>query len=174
MKWIHSLLIAAALSVSAIATAGSERAGARLLDNAGEPVGKVTFRQAAAGVVVRIKAEGLEPGWHGVHFHAVGDCSDHDDFQRSTGHVEASDKPHGFLNPEGHHEGDLPNLHAHADGRAAAEFYTRAVSIRDGKAALLDDDGSAVVIHARADNHVDQPIGGAGERVACGVIEDRG
>lgn len=174
MKWMQLLLIAAALSLSAMAEAGSERAGARLLDNAGETVGKATFRQAAAGVVVRVKAEGLEPGWHGVHFHAVGDCSDHDAFQRSTGHVAAGEKPHGFLNPEGHHAGDLPNLHAHADGKAAAEFYTRAVSIRDGEAALLDADGSALVIHARADNHVDQPIGGAGKRVACGVIEERG
>lgn len=172
MKWMIAIVVAAAaLPAAEPAFAETGKAGARIIDNSGKKIGKARFRQAAAGVVIRLKVEGLEPGWHGVHFHAVGDCSDHDGFQRSTGHVEASDRPHGFLNPEGHHEGDLSNLYAHADGTARAEFYSREVSLRGGDAALLDANGSALVIHAEADNHVDQPIGGAGARVACGVIK---
>ena len=40
----------------------------------------------------------------------------------------------------------------------------------DGAAALMDEDGAALVIHAMGDDHVSQPIGGAGGRVGCGVI----
>ena len=36
---------------------------------------------------------------------------------------------------------------------------------------LLDADGSALVIHANPDDHSSQPIGGAGDRVACAVIK---
>ena len=35
---------------------------------------------------------------------------------------------------------------------------------------LKDADGSALVIHANPDDHMSQPIGGAGARIACGVI----
>ena len=36
--------------------------------------------------------------------------------------------------------------------------------------ALRDADGSALVIHASPDDHMSQPIGGAGGRIACAVI----
>jgi Cu-Zn family superoxide dismutase len=35
---------------------------------------------------------------------------------------------------------------------------------------LLDDDGSAIVIHAAADDYKSDPAGNAGDRIACGVI----
>ena len=38
---------------------------------------------------------------------------------------------------------------------------------------LMDDDGSAIVVHENPDDHVTQPIGGAGGRVACGVLSRR-
>ena len=36
--------------------------------------------------------------------------------------------------------------------------------------ALMDADGSALIVHANADDGLTQPIGGAGERVACALI----
>ncbi|HBJ40113.1 MAG TPA: hypothetical protein DDZ20_04910 [Hyphomonas sp.] len=35
----------------------------------------------------------------------------------------------------------------------------------------MDEDGSALIIHEAEDDHMTQPIGGAGARVACGVIQ---
>ena len=35
---------------------------------------------------------------------------------------------------------------------------------------LMDEDGSALIIHEAEDDHISQPIGGAGGRVACAVI----
>jgi superoxide dismutase, Cu-Zn family len=40
-----------------------------------------------------------------------------------------------------------------------------------GKMSLKDADGSSLVIHANADDGLTQPIGGAGDRVACAVIK---
>ncbi len=37
-----------------------------------------------------------------------------------------------------------------------------------------DADGIALVIHEDRDDHLTQPIGGAGARVACGVITEAG
>jgi Cu-Zn family superoxide dismutase len=37
--------------------------------------------------------------------------------------------------------------------------------------ALLDGDGAALVIHAQADDHVTDPSGNSGGRIACAVIQ---
>ena len=36
---------------------------------------------------------------------------------------------------------------------------------------LLDGDGLSFLVHANRDDHVSQPIGGAGDRIACGVFQ---
>ena len=148
-------------------------AQASMIGNEGKPVGMAQLRQTPHGVLMHVKAEGLTPGAHGVHFHSMGDCSDHEHFKAAAGHVASSETLlHGLGNPQGPHEGDLPNLYAGADGKAEAEFFTVMVALEEGTLpALLDKDGSALMIHAQPDDHTSQPIGGAGDRVACGVIE---
>jgi Cu-Zn family superoxide dismutase len=139
---------------------------------AGEDRGTVTLSQGPKGVLIRIVAKGLTPGWHAVHFHETGTCAA-PDFKTAGGHVHgAAAHPHGLLNPSGDEAGDLPNLFVANDGAGAAEFFSTTVGLSDaaGQQDLLDADGSAVVIHAAPDDFVTQPIGGAGARVACGVI----
>lgn len=134
--------------------------------------GSVTATAAPKGVLLHIEASGLTPGWHGMHFHEKGDCSDAA-FKMAGGHVHAmTPVVHGLLNPAANDLGDLPNVHAGPDGKVMADVYTTAVMLRPGTAmpALADADGSAVVIHAKPDDYTTQPIGGAGDRVACAVI----
>ncbi|MDH3467668.1 MAG: superoxide dismutase family protein, partial [Gammaproteobacteria bacterium] len=78
---------------------------------------------------------------------------------------------HGLMNPQGPEPGDLPNLFVGADGVGETELFTTLVSVSEGDHPLLDADGSTFIIHEAADDHLTQPIGGAGGRVACGVIE---
>ena len=138
----------------------------------GEAIGSALLYQGSNGVVMRLSVSGLAPGVHGMHFHAKGTCDDVEDgFKATGGHIMPLGKPHGYMHPEGPHAGNLPNLIVHADGTATVELYTSLVSVFDGAAALLDEDGSTLIIHENEDDHVTQPIGGAGGRIACGVIE---
>lgn len=144
---------------------------AQLRNNAGEVIGRAMTTQGPTGLVIRIEADGLTPGWHGVHIHAVGQCEPAA-FTSAGSHINHSDAPHGLLNAEGPDDGDLPNIWADDQGRIRAEVFTnRARIAQSGPGQFLwDDDGSALVIHANPDDHASQPIGGAGDRVACGTF----
>ena len=161
----------AAHDAHARATPG-ESATVMLKNAQGAEIGTALLTQGPTGLVIRIEAADLTPGWHGVHIHATGQCEA--PFTSAGAHINHGDpkKPHGLLNAEGPDDGDLPNIHAAADGKVMAEvFTTHARLTAQGPGQWLkDQDGSALVIHANADDHASQPIGGAGDRVACGVI----
>ncbi|NEU11218.1 superoxide dismutase family protein [Methylobacterium sp. BTF04] len=142
-----------------------------VLNGKGETIGKITLRDGASALVMRmaIQPGGLPPGWHGIHFHAVGDCSDTEKFEKSKAHVNHDQSKHGLLNPDGPDEGDLPNVYANADGSVNAEVSSE--TPLTGEGGLKDGDGSALIIHANEDDHTTQPIGGAGARIACAVIK---
>ena len=140
---------------------------ASLLDSSGKVTGTAIFNATPKGVLVNVDIAGVSPGWHGVHFHAVGDCSDHaDHFVKAGGHAARGDEQHGYFQAQGPHSGDLPNLWVHGDGTGKAEFYTAQITYEN----LRDADGSALMIHAATDDYSGQPAGNAGARVACGVI----
>ncbi len=143
----------------------------------GSTIGTLSLMAAPTGVLLQVDInQGLTPGWHGMHFHQTGDCSD-PKFMTSGGHMNhaESKKQHGLLNPEGPDFGDLINLYVAADGSGHAQGFTARVRLDAGSSApeqvLRDADGTALVIHANADDHLSQPIGGAGGRVACAVIK---
>lgn len=162
-------LIAAATTAPALAQAAT----AELKGADGKTIGTATLTEAPHGVLLRIEAKGLTPGWHGLHFHEKGDCGT-PDFKSAGAHVHtAATTVHGLLNAEANDDGDLPNLYAAADGSATVELFSPLVSLNGagGRPALLDTDGSAIVIHASPDDYKTQPIGGAGARIACGVVK---
>ena len=150
-------------------------ASATLLNRKGKQTGKVALYQGTDGVVLRLSLRGLKPGVHGMHFHDKGTCDDAaDGFKATGGHVMPHGKPHGYMNSGGPHAGNLPNLIVHKDGTALVELYSSLVSLTGGPANLLDADGATLIIHENEDDHDTQPIGGAGGRVACGVIKAGG
>jgi len=158
---------AAPTAANAAPPAASARAN--LINATGRTIGTANFEQAPQGVLIRleINAAGLTPGWHGLHLHAKGDCSDTSAFQKSGGHHGLTEGGHGLLNATGPEAGDLPNLWAARDGSAGYEAFSTLFEL----APSLDADGLAIIIHASPDDHKTQPIGGAGARIACGVIE---
>jgi Cu-Zn family superoxide dismutase len=167
-------------AVPEIAPAGWAERSAVLADNAGATVGEVHFRSAPTGVLMRIRVSGLAPGWHGIHFHQVGTCADAGEgFKASGPHVDPDGHEHGLLQADGAERGDLPNIYAARDGVATAEIFRWGVALQPSEAAvaggahpLLDDDGFAVIVHANADDQTTQPIGGAGDRIACAALTD--
>lgn len=166
-----SILLVASFAIVAAAPAAITRTSA-LKGASGAPAGQVTLTDAPNGVILRVEAQGLTPGWHGLHFHEKADCSDAM-FKSAGAHVHMmSPAIHGLLNPQGNDLGDLPNLYVGPDGKGTVELFSPLVAMRDGtsRGNLLDADGSAVVIHAKPDDYMTQPIGGAGDRVACAEI----
>jgi Cu-Zn family superoxide dismutase len=150
-------------------------AHATLIDRSREVVGEVRLQQGPTGVLITIEMDGLPEtaaGWHGMHLHSIGDCSN-EDFTSSGGHINPDGRNHGLLNPDGPDNADLPNLYVHGDGTARAQAFITMVSLdgREGVPTLFDADGSAIVIHENPDDHMSQPIGGAGARHFCGVVE---
>lgn len=143
---------------------------AQIINGDNDVVGEATFTQGPIGVMAHIKVEDLPPGVHGMHIHSVGTCDAMDHFKSASGHVNTHDKEHGYLNPNGPEEGDLPNLIVGEDGKANVELFMPQFDVSGEGAVLIDEDGSSLMIHADPDDHMTQPIGGAGARIACGVI----
>lgn len=130
-------------------------------------VGTADITATPKGVLLSVNIDKMAPGWHAIHFHGVGDCSDHTDhFKKSGGHAAAEGQEHGYFAATGPHAGDLTNFYVHADGTAKFVQYST-----DMTAQMLDDaDGTALVIHANPDDYVSAPAGNAGDRLGCGVI----
>ena len=167
-----TLMATLALAAGSAATAADGSAHGDLVGTGGTALGTISLTAAPKGVLLRVTAKGLPPGWHGMHFHEKGDCGD-PKFTSAGGHVHAmTPVVHGLLNPAANDDGDLPNIYVGADGTATLELFSDLVSLAgDGtRPALLDADGAALVIHANPDDYTTQPIGGAGGRIACAVI----
>ena len=168
-KAIAAAAAAVAVTIAPGAASAADTAHATVVNPEGTVIGQATFEQAPTGVLVFVDVRDLPPGAHGIHLHAVGACTP--DFKAATGHINPEKVEHGLRNPNGPDNGDLPNLYVAQDGTAQAEFFTTLVSVSGGTMpALLDEDGSAVIIHANPDDHLTQPIGGAGGRIGCGII----
>lgn len=144
---------------------------ATVRNSSGATVGVLLLENTASGVRIRGALISLPPGSHGIHVHTVGKC-DPAEFSTAGGHLNPSAAHHGLENPAGPHAGDLPNITTAPSGEAVVDLTTPRVSLTaTGTGALFDADGSAIVIHAAADDQRTDPGGNSGARIACAVIE---
>ncbi len=143
-----------------------------LKNGKGEKVGSVDLEQHLSGVVINIKASNLSPGKHGFHIHEKGVCEE-PDFESAGGHFNPTDASHGTEHEDGPHAGDLQNLEVEKDGTVQAEVTNDMVTLKSGEEnSLISSDGTSLIIHKEPDDYQSQPSGGAGDRVACGVISE--
>jgi Cu-Zn family superoxide dismutase len=165
------LMIPALLCASvACGQDASKSAHADIMDAQGSKVGTARITAGADGVSVLVNVEKLSPGTHGIHIHNIGKCEG-PAFTTAGGHFNPDMKKHGKDNPDGPHAGDLLNLEVGADGAGKATLHAMGVTLGDGPNSLFHDGGTAIVIHATADDYKTDPSGNSGARIACGVIE---
>lgn len=136
-----------------------------LINTSGQAAGIVMPAQTSGGVTLAVTASGLPHGLHGIHVHTIGRC-DPPGFESAGPHWNPQDRQHGAQNPQGPHAGDLPNVAVSSSGVLSETVVIAAASL----AALADSDGSALVIHANADDYVTDPSGNSGARIACAVL----
>lgn len=172
MKFM-TVVVGAAAFLAAIANDASavgETAVAELKLANGNVAGTIKLTEAAAGMLLKIDLKGLSPGAHALQVHEFGKCEA--DFASAGGIYNPLGSKHGFLNEEGPMAGDLPNVIAAPDGTAAAEVLSPFLHLsKETEDSLLDEDGSSLVIFEKADDYQTDPEGGAGSRIACGVLK---
>ena len=131
----------------------------------GADAGTVTATAQDRDLMVAVTATGMTAGDHGIHVHATGQC-DGPKFETAGGHWNPAGAKHGLSNPQGQHHGDMPNLTIAADGTGQMQYSIKGTSIAE----MLDADGAALIIHAKADDQMTDPSGDSGDRIACGVF----
>ncbi len=168
-RYLCSIVIAAGCLASLSAQA--QTAKASLKDATGKDVGQVQLVQTPHGVLLKMVLKGAPPGERAFHIHAVGKCEP--PFTSAGPHFNPASHKHGMEAAEGSHAGDMPNLHIPASGELTVEIANPMISLVKGQAnSLFDADGSAIIIHAGADDYKTDPTGNAGDRIACGVIAE--
>lgn len=136
----------------------------------GDSVGVATITEKkGAGVEIALDLKGLPAGEHALHFHMTPKCEG-PDFTSAGGHFNPTGKEHGLKNPKGPHAGDMNNFTVAAAGTAKATITNANVTLGTGANSLFANGGTALMVHAAADDMKSDPAGNAGARIACGVI----
>ena len=161
---VISMLTSASMMLAACSGAGGdmEEVSFPILNAQGAQIGTVEIEALKdGGVEVDVEVSGLTPGTHAMHFHEFGLC-EAPGYTSSGGHYNPAGVAHGQVE-DGPHAGDMMNVEASADGTGKFKVRNMEVNLRAGSLpALMDGDGTALIIHGGADDYKSQPSGASG------------
>ena len=167
---LGSAMVLAVLAVAWAKSKGPKPVTVNLENGQGQSVGTATLSSADQGVRIKLNLHDLPAGDHGIHVHQTAKCEG-PDFKSAGGHFNPDNKHHGLENPEGPHAGDIPNFVVDVNGKATTTVVAANVTMGDDPHSVFSGGGTALVVHAKADDGKTDPAGNAGDRIACGVIK---
>lgn len=137
----------------------------------GEFIGQIKFSQNSSGLKIEPNLSHLKPGQHAMHIHENPNCDAGLKDGAATAALAAGphfDPKHSnqHLGPNGGgHAGDLPFIEVDSAGEAK-------IAVMAAHLSLDQLHKHSIIIHENGDNYSDipKPLGGAGARVACGII----
>jgi Cu-Zn family superoxide dismutase len=169
--WLVGIGTLLSILVASVAGAqGSGKATAKMEDKEGNPVGNAEFVEGPNGVAITVNVKDLPSGERGIHIHEKGKITP--DFKAAGEHFNPTKAEHGLNNPKGPHAGDLENINIAEDGTASYATTAPLITVSGDQNAILDEDGSTLIIHEKADDHKTDPKGESGDRIAAGVIKE--
>ena len=165
--------ILSAIGLSCVVSIGLSAQGTKhvdLKDAKGASVGMAMISAAKdGGISIDLDVKGLTPGEHAIHIHSVAKCEG-PGFTTAGPHFNPAAKKHGMQSPDGSHAGDMMNFTVAANGAAKTTIINKNVTMGAEPNSLYTNGGTALMIHAAADDMKTDPSGNAGDRIVCGAI----
>jgi Cu-Zn family superoxide dismutase len=169
MKRILAAALLAGISFQPAFAADAAPSGKSITFKTAEGVeaGTARLTESPHGVLIHLDLHDITPGEHAFHIHENGTCDPATKFESAGGHFNPDKDEHGYQAAKGPHDGDMPNLVVPENGKIQANIFNEEVEMKD----LLADNGTALIVHAGADDYKSQPSGNAGDRFACAEIK---